>query len=236
MAQSASPFAASPSHLPLAAQRQLELELAALRRAVARAFTSLDVGRRKWAAQSESGKRSLSACLNGLTQLAYAEGTHWGALAECTEMRRLVAVRALHKLRAAQAEVDSTLEALAETQRGLAAASATLRDRVEATRSEEAQCAPLFSGCVENSQQFGAPPACSLCTLCHLLPPANPPTCPRARRSGARGRAGGELRAGARAAPRGGGRAALWRRRRAAGRAAGHTLICTYNVDAAAGR
>ena len=110
MAQSASPFAASPSHLPLAAQRQLELELAALRRAVARAFTSLDVGRRKWAAQSESGKRSLSACLNGLTQLAYAEGTHWGALAECTEMRRLVAVRALHKLRAAQAEVDSTLE------------------------------------------------------------------------------------------------------------------------------
>ena len=65
----ASPLAASPSHLPLAAQRQLELELAALRRAVARAFTSLDVGRRKWAAQSESGKRSLSACVNGLTQL-----------------------------------------------------------------------------------------------------------------------------------------------------------------------
>ena len=98
------------SHLPLAAQRQLELELAALRRAVARAFTSLDVGRRKWAAQSESGKRSLSACVNGLTQLAYAEGTHWGALSECTEMRRLVAVRALHKLRAAQAEVADTLE------------------------------------------------------------------------------------------------------------------------------
>ena len=106
----ASPLAASPSHLPLASQRQLELELAALRRAVARAFTSLDVGRRKWAAQSESGKRSLSACVNGLTQLAYAEGTHWGALSECTEMRRLVAVRALHKLRAAQAEVADTLE------------------------------------------------------------------------------------------------------------------------------
>jgi hypothetical protein len=111
----ASPFAASPSHLPLAAQRQLELELTALRRAVARAFTSLDVGRRKWAAQSESGKRSLSACLNGLTQLAYAEGTHWGALAGCTEMRRLVAVRALHKLQAAQAEVDGTLEVRTHT-------------------------------------------------------------------------------------------------------------------------
>ena len=215
----ASPFAASPSNLPLAAQRQLELELAALRRAVARAFTSLDVGRRKWAAQSESGKRSLSACLNSLTQLAYAEGAHWGALAGCTEMRRLVAVRALHKLRAAQAEVDGTLEvrthpnrdpesapkpepdvpnsnarqALAETQRGLAAASATLRDKVEATRSEEAQRAPLFSGCVENSQQFGAPPACSFCSPCHLLPPGHPPTRARARRSGARGRAGGEL-------------------------------------------
>ena len=104
------PLAASASHLPLAAQRQLELELAALRRAVARAFTSLDVGRRKWAAQSESGKRSLSACVNGLTQLAYAEGTHWGALSGCTEMRRLVAARALHKLRAAQAEVADTLE------------------------------------------------------------------------------------------------------------------------------
>ena len=104
--------AASPVHLPLAAQRQLELELTALRRAVARAFTSLDVGRRKWAAQSESGKRSLSACLNGLTQLAYAEGTHWGALAGCTEMRRLLAVRALHKLRAVQAEVDVALEVL----------------------------------------------------------------------------------------------------------------------------
>ena len=114
----ASPFAnASPPHLPLAAQRQLELELAALRRAVARAFTSLDVGRRKWAAQSESGKRSLSACLNGMTQLAYAEGAHWGALAGCTEMHRLVAVRALHKLRAGQAEVDGTLEVCAHPDR-----------------------------------------------------------------------------------------------------------------------
>ena len=45
-------------------------------------------------------------------------------------------------------------QALAETQRGLAAASATLRDKVEATRSEEARRAPLFSGCVENAQQF----------------------------------------------------------------------------------
>lgn len=50
---------------------------------------------------------------------------------------------------------------------------------MEATRSEEAQLAPLFSGCVENSQQFGAPPACSLCTCSH------PPTHPHAHVRGA---------------------------------------------------
>ena len=63
----------------------------------------------------------------------------------------------------------------------MAAASATLRDKVEATRSEEAQRAPLFSGCVENSQQFGAPPAPSAAstTSSHLA------THPHARVRGA---------------------------------------------------
>ena len=158
----ATPSTSSPS-LPLAAQRSLELEINQLRRAVTHAFTSINVARRKWAAQSEGGKQALTACVNGLTQLAYAEGPHWGVLQDCTDMRSLVAVRALRTVCAKQAEVEAALDALAETLSGLTAASALLRERVEATRSDEARHAPLFGGCIETAQQFGVPlrpPSC----------------------------------------------------------------------------
>ena len=133
--------------------RQNEVQKA-LRRAVAHAFTSLDVSRRKWAKQSDFGRHALTACVNALTQLAYADGPHWGALDDCAEMQRLLATRALQRVRSQQAGIDAALESLDETLGSLRNTCSTLRERVDALGSDLACGTPLFDGCSESALQF----------------------------------------------------------------------------------
>ena len=133
--------------------RQTEVQKA-LRRAVAHTFTSLDVNRRKWAKHSDVGRHALTACAKALTQLVYADGPHWGALGDCTEMQHLVALKALQRVRSQQAEIDAALESLEETLGGLRNACSTLRERVDALGADLACDMPLFDGCSESALQF----------------------------------------------------------------------------------
>ena len=67
------------------------------------------------------------ASVNGLTQLAYADGAHWGALEGCMEMQRGLAARSLQRVHAVQPQIDGALDGLAEALGGMRSACALLR-------------------------------------------------------------------------------------------------------------
>ena len=127
---------------PSSADRQAEAELAALRRSVRHAFTTLDVRRRKWRTLSGGGKEALTACANAQARLGHAEGPGWpaglpgsgrgGEGPAAAAVRRGIALQALRERRDAQLAVVPVLSGLEEVVAGMRRAVAELSTRIDA--------------------------------------------------------------------------------------------------------
>ncbi|KAL1527153.1 hypothetical protein AB1Y20_015833 [Prymnesium parvum] len=108
------------------ASHREEEQWAALRRSFTQAFTSLELGRRRWAKLSEEGKRALSHCTNSHLKLHYAEGEP-----SASPVRRQLALRALQQQQRSQDEARALLAELEGVLVKMQEAVALLRRRVE---------------------------------------------------------------------------------------------------------
>ena len=170
-----------------------EAEWGALRRGFTQAITSLELGRKKWAKLSDSGKLLLTAYTNGQVQQMHAEHrANWvPQLRGSAGLRRGVALRALEQQRMAQVELAPLMEELEDVVARMSGAVATLRSKLTraatALGAAHTEDAPLFRA--DSPAQLGKPlalPRAFSAARPHLLTPRV--TAARSETRGGRGR------------------------------------------------